>query len=267
MKSRIGKIGLAAVAGTSLVVAPAIAVAESSDGRVPDSSQTETADIAEESGRVVLDKVEGVFSFNQTDVSSNEEIARALNRSAKYLCGSAFSELAAQNAGEDSACCTVSVRGAVQNEFTASLEALADEGSANIVMGCSCAGNPAGGLATANADTNGIRIAYIAEKAGVSGDANTIVFTSSDGYEVALPLDYVNQRYSMIVYEINGCDLSDTVGGTNQLWLGSTSGQYFVRDVEAITFESRETPPPNPYTEAGDAYYGNFPGVGVTSAG
>lgn len=267
MTTNFGKLGMAAVAGTSLLLVPAVtAIAATSDSGTAEAVQVQAADSSTDSAAVSPDKVEGSFSFNQTAVSSLSDVARALGQSAKHLCGSAYAGSSSEDGVSDAREWAVSVRGDVQSAFTATLGEMAEEGSASIVMGCSCAGNPAGGLATANAEVNGITFGSIMKRAGVAEDANTVVFSSADGYEVALPLAYVTQRYSMIVYEINGCELADSVGGTNQLWLGSTSGQYFARDIVSISFETRETPPPNPYTEAGDAYYGNFPGIGVTSA-
>lgn len=61
-------------------------------------------------------------------------------------------------------------------------------------------------------------------------------FTQS---EVTLPLSYVTQRRSLIVFSVNGAPLADSVGGSNQLWLGSTSARYFARDIVSISFEAR----------------------------
>ena len=98
-------------------------------------------------------------------------------------------------------------------------------------------------------------------------NANTIVFTSADGYEVALPLSYVQMRYCPVVFDVNGAPLAESVGGTNQLWLGSTSANYFARDVVAITLEERETPPPSPTSDEAREAYANLPNVGVLLGG
>ena len=55
------------------------------------------------------------------------------------------------------------------------------------------------------------------------------------------------------------------MGGTNQLWLGSTSARYFTRDVVEIrvSCEDEANIPPIPGTpEAGDSRT-NLPNVGV----
>lgn len=65
---------------------------------------------------------------------------------------------------------------------------------------------------------------------------------------------------------INGEKLDASIGGDNQLWLGSTSGSYFARDIVSISIETRQTPPPAPGTaEAGDSY-ANVPNVAIVSS-
>lgn len=136
--------------------------------------------------------------------------------------------------------------------------------AAQVTMGCSCAGNPAGGLAAGNADVLGVTMLSIMNRANVAEDVNTIVFTSSDGYEIALPFYYVAQRFSLIAFDIAGEPVANSMGGTNQLWLGSTAANYFARDVATITFETREIAPPTPGTaQAGDTY-ANVPNISVT---
>lgn len=216
-----------------------------------------------------LSAVEGTFSFTQGDVTPASTIVRAFSNAAAYLCGSAFTGAmpAADNVEGDALSWNISVGGDVQNAFTAPLGELEEEGEAHMIMGCSCAGNPEDGLASVNAEVKGVTIAYILEQAGADADANTIVFTSADGYEVALPLSYVAQRASMIVYDVNGAELGDTIGGTNQLWLGSTSARYFVRNVEKIAVETRDEAPAAPGSpEAGDAY-ANVPNISMTYGG
>lgn len=216
-----------------------------------------------------LSAVEGTFSFTQGDVTPASTIVRAFSNAAAYLCGSAFTGAmpAADNVEGDPLSWNISVGGDVQNAFTAPLGELEEEGEAHMIMGCSCAGNPEDGLASVNAEVKGVTIAYILEQAGADADANTIVFTSADGYEVALPLSYVAQRASMIVYDVNGAELGDTIGGTNQLWLGSTSARYFVRNVEKIAVETRDEAPAAPGSpEAGDTY-ANVPNISMTYGG
>lgn len=134
----------------------------------------------------------------------------------------------------------------MENEFVATVGDLAENGPMNIVMGCSCAGNPADGVAFVDADVSGVMFRSIVDAANPDAGVNTAVFTSADGYGAALPLCYLDQRYSLIVFDVNGQPLSDSMGGSNQLWLSGTSANYFARDITAIRFEERQTPPPAP---------------------
>lgn len=210
-----------------------------------------------------VDEVKGTFCYTQEEVTPTDKITRALNDSPDYLCGSDFQG----TQGDSVEDWVISVKGDVANQFSATLEELEESGRFEVLMGCNCAGNPADGASTVNADVTGITVASILAAADVDPDANTVVFASADGYEVALPLDYVMQRPSLIVYAINGEEMTGAVGGVNQLWLGSTSARYFVRNVETITFESRVEAPPVPGTEAAGDTYANVPNIGVQYGG
>lgn len=177
--------------------------------------------------------------------------------------------LAAEAGAGSQADATALVKGSEAQAVAATLGELGEEGAYHATMGCSCAGNGADGLASMNAEVEGVTVAYLLEAAGASEGANTIVFVSDDGYEVALPLAYVTQRASMVVYALNGAELADSVGGVNQLWLGSTSARYFARNVAEVRVETRDEAlvPPVPGTpEAGDAY-ANVPNIGVVFGG
>lgn len=216
------------------------------------------------SSRVDVAHVRGEFAYTQGEVSPTAAISKAIGAASKYLCGSDF---VASSSGEATSAWSIAVKGDVEHSFTATVEELAVDGSAEFRMGCSCLGNPADGTASVNADVSGITIRSIADAAQPDEGVNTIVFASADGYEISLPFDYVMQRYSLLAYNVNGEPLCNSVGGTNQLWLGSTAARYFSRDVVSISFEDRQTPPPAPGSkEAGDVY-ANVPNVSIVAGG
>lgn len=62
---------------------------------------------------------------------------------------------------------------------------------------------------------------------------------------------YVTERYCPIVFDINGEPIPEVIGGSNQLWLGATSANYFARDIVSIALEERETPAPSPSSRRG----------------
>lgn len=206
--------------------------------------------------------VHGTFTFSQGVVSTVEDLAKNLAGASKYLCGNGAVDAAAPVSPDE---WTISVTGDVENSYSATLSEMADEGAAQITMGCSCAGNPVDGRAAGNAEVFGATVSSIIEKAQPAESVNTVVFTSSDGYEVTVPLFYVVQRFSVIAFDINGEPIGNTMGGSNQLWLGSTAASYFAQDVSEIRFESRQTPPSTPGTvEAGDSTA--TPNVSLTAA-
>ena len=231
-----------------------------------DAAATEVADaVAAAPGKVTSAVVEGVFAFTQGDVTPIETIRQQFANAPAYLCGSEMP--AADATAVDPGEWKITVGGDVQNAYIATLDAMAEEGSAQLTMGCTCAGNPADGRATVNAEVLGVRLAYIAHEAQPSEGVNTVVFTSEDGMEIALPYSYVRNHFSLIAYDVNGEPIANSMGGSNQLWLGSTAASYFARNVVSIDFETRQTPPPTPGTaEAGDAY-ANVPNVSVTDGG
>lgn len=216
--------------------------------------------------RVASPEVVGVFSFAQDEVSANDEIARNLAEGSRYLCGARASETNGVEMAEN---WVLTVGGAVSNGFSATVQEIAQTDAVqSVIMGCSCLGNPADGRATANALVTGISAMVLVEMAQPSEAANTVVFTSSDGYEVALPLSYLRSHYCPIVFDVNGSRLEQSVGGTNQLWLGSTPASYFVRDVTSVRIEERDVVPASPTSdEARAEYAANLPNVGVLLGG
>ena len=249
--SLLALTGLGAAAGLAAAVPageaqPAPAVAEA-------QVQNDSA-VAPRPAAVV-----GDFAYTQDEVDSLDAI-RANIGGTKYLCGSNTDLVPSAPEGW-----SLTVKGAVDQEIHATFEELSNTTEVQTaLMGCSCAGNPADGRASVNAQVTGIPLVALFSMAGVDESANTVVFESADGYEVALPLSYVEQRYCPIVFAVNGADLAESVGGTNQLWLGATAAKYFARDIVSITLEARDEVPAAPGV---DDSYANLPNVGVFFGG
>lgn len=257
------------VVGTSSLMAlsglAGVAVAAPASEDVPDQNQAaESVAASVETSIVKTDVVAGTFAFTQTEVTSLSDMMKNLATAAKYLCG-ANAQVSQQI---DAAEWLVTINGAVKEPVVATFDELVDSaGTKQMIMGCSCAGNPSAGLATINAEVTGIGINNLLEMAQPAEEANTIVFTSADGYSVALPLYYVTTHFSSLVFDVNGSPIVDAVGGTNQLWLGSTPASYFARDIVSITLENRVTPPPSPTSDEAREALGTLPNVGVIFGG
>ncbi len=215
--------------------------------------------------RASAEAVQGDFSYTQTLVSSNDAIARAMGAAA-YLCGNGAFE--GDEFTGDATQWPIAIGGDVQNSYVATVAELqADPEAQKSIMGCSCAGNPADGSASVNAEVTGVAVAHLLEMAGVEADANTVVFRSADGYEVALPMRYITQHYCQVVFDVNDSPIARTVGGANQLWLGSTSARYFAKNIVSITVETRDEAPAAPGSEEAGDTYANLPNVGVFFGG
>lgn len=208
------------------------------------------------------DTVIGRFSFTQGEIDSVGYIAQAMKNAPQYLCGtSPIGSVREAGATSDALSWEIAISGAVQQGFTATVRELAEEKAVHQAMGCACGGNRADGAANVNADVEGIPLQTILEEVRPLDGANTIMFTSADGYSVALPLSYMKQHHSIIAYNVNGEPLENSMGGANQLWVGSTAGMYFIRDIVEITLESRDVAPDIP----GLSRDGNLPNVSIRS--
>ncbi len=207
---------------------------------------------------IPLDNVEGVFAWNQ-DATDAPALFRALYQGSSYLCAGETPDAQA-NLG-DQEITSIDVKGDVLNPFVADVASLNKKAPLKKVMGCTCKGNPSDGLASANAEVEGFMLKALINEAQPSPTVNAITFTCADGYEVTLPLNYVLQRYSVIISRVNGESALDTIGCSNQLWLGNTAARTFARDVVSISFSTQASEPVMPEALK-DA---NQPNVGVRS--
>lgn len=90
---------------------------------------------------------------------------------------------------------------------------------------------------------------------------NTITFTASDGTEVSFPLDFLTQRGAIIANKVNGEDIADIMGCSNQLWIPGFPAKYFVRDISAIHFSYEDEPPLLPDFQDDGHDYTNRPNI------
>lgn len=258
---------LAGIAGTGLMLAgmgvgAATAFASGVEG---DAALLESVEVVGGQNSVrEVPNVQGEFSFSQEQVTPVGEIAKNLGTVSRHLCGASLQE-ETDVAAED---WTISVVGEVEHPYEMTVAELQEDPAVqSVLMGCSCAANPVDGRASVNAEVTGVAVKTLIGKASVRESANTITFISSDGYEVALPLQYVTQRYCPIVFDVNGSPIAESVGGTNQLWLGSTSAKYFARNIVSIQLETRDVPPDAPGSEEAEKEQANLPNVGIYFGG
>ena len=244
----------AGVWGTAATPSPAIAA-----DAAPSADQfVDVEGIRAVTVLVEADAAKGTFAWEQGVPASNAAIRDGFAPATATLCG-ATSSLIATNPLQ----WELKVSGDVEHEFTATVDVMAADESVQQTMTCTCGGNPADGKAIVNADVKGIPVTYLIERANPADGANTVTFVCSDGTEQAFPLGYVIGRHAVISYEVNGEDLSASVGGNNQLWMTATPANYFVRDVVEVRITKEDVPPANP---GEDAEHPNSPNVGMTTS-
>lgn len=254
---RIACGSLAAVTAIAAGAAPLL-IAQTAPGIDNEATSVAYADEGQASGIVKADAVDGVFSYDQSNVTPNSTIASMFRRAVASLCN-ATDDFIVSNPLQ----WKLRVTGDVQEEFVATVDELAQEGSVQQLMTCSCGSNPADGAAIINAEVKGIPVTYLLERANTVEGANAITFISSDGTEQMLPLGYVVGHHAVISYQINGEDLSASVGGNNQLWLTRTPASYFVRDIVEVRISKEAETPAVP---AQDFELPNSPNAGITGA-
>lgn len=258
----------AGITGSALMVASMSTGALVAFADEPAQSSAPSAEAVAEDGviqeTIMLDKVVGTFTFTQTESATKEAIHHVMAKAGQYLCGGLPMVEGAVNV-EDWA---ISINGMVKHEYVTNIgELQKDPEMVSRLMGCMCIANPISGNAVVNAEVTGIPVTTLIQRAGIHPDANTVVFESADGYTTALPLIYLKTHLCPIVFNVAGSPIVESMGGANQLWLGSTSGNYFARDIVSITVEQRDVVPAAPGTpEAGDDY-ANLPNVGVAFGG
>jgi len=254
-KETVKIVGLVASATLVAGAMPVTQVLAGDVSDVPNSHQaTIQANNIQARDNVRIPNIKGIFNYNQGVSASNEQLARNIFKATDVLCGTRAVETP-----DEAAITALQVTGAVGKEFFAQVADYNKNAPVKKIMGCTCKGNPAGGLASANAEVSGFRLAALIRDAEPSEGANAITFISQDGYRVTLPLFYVLQHNATIVSFVNGENTSEAVGCSNQLWLGSTSARYYAQNIVAIEISKQAQDPPAP----GTPEFANLPNVGV----
>ena len=65
----------------------------------------------------------------------------------------------------------------------------------------------------------------------------------ADGFGQPLPLQYALEKNALLVYQVNGEELSSSAGSSLQLWMPETVARYFTRNIVDIEFTARDAEP------------------------
>lgn len=240
--------------GGMLVVSamPAVAMAAT-------SAPADNAVVVEDANQVIasacvkIANVMGEFSWDQGVSATNDQLRERLYKASDILCEKL-------DGTETGVITSIRVSGDVACAFDADVAEYAKKAPVQKILGCTCLGNPIDGRATANAEIKGFRLIQLIKDAQIADGVNTITFVAADGYRVSMPLSYVMQRYTVIVTVVNGEELSEAVGCSNQLWLGNTSARAYVQNIVEIILTAEEVVPAAPGQAGADA-----PNIGVTN--
>ncbi|MEE8717328.1 MAG: molybdopterin-dependent oxidoreductase [Coriobacteriales bacterium] len=259
-KSRLAltATGAAGIASALLLASGMAAAATADEATAPAAGRAAASATAPEAAaRHAVDASRASFAWDQSTVTPNWYIRSAFAPAGATLCSatSAF-------ATTDPMDWQVTVSGDVSDGYTATFEEMAKDQTVTQTMSCTCGGNPSDGRANVTAEVTGIPVGYMVSRAGADSDVNTITFVCDDGSEVSMPLAYVIGRHGVLTFDVNGEGLSESMGGTNQLWLAGTAGNYFVRNVTGIEVTHEDEVPASP----SDDVHPNSPNVGLTSA-
>lgn len=265
----VGAVALAgaAVAGFALVSAGTVASAQaaqpvSADNDAAAEKPCDARGVSAAAARQMPASVAGSFAWTQAEVTPTADLARNVYGATDVLCGSA--DVAGQLAGGAQASAapeiaSIAVTGDVENELVAGVDQLCDEAPVKVTMGCSCAGNPSNGRASGNAAIEGFELSALIAAAQPAENANAITFVCADGYEVAMPLRYALQHYSVVATALNGESCADAVGCANQLFVGGSSARAFARNIVEVRITAEDEVPAVP----GAASDANLPNASV----
>ena len=176
---------------------------------------------------VRVPNVQGSFVFNQLGTTPNDELFNVFGAALTSMCSKPAVELEAQTGGV--ANFYVNVGGHIKKNFTVDVSELSEDASEEALMACSCAtGSPFGQAAVL-----GVPLASIVEMADLEEGVNTVTAYGADGFGQPLPLRYALEHDAMLVYQVNGQELTSATDGSSMHYAG---GCTFVAGDE-ITFE------------------------------
>lgn len=181
--------------------------------------------------------VQGLFAFNQEGVTPNDELFNVFGTALTSMCSKPSDELVSSKDGV--ANFYVNVGGNVKKSFSINVQDLAEEKGKETLMGCSCAtGSPFG-----QARIMGVPLASVVEMADLEDGVNTVTAYGADGYGQPLPLRYAIDHNAMLVYQVNGEELSSAEGSSLQLWMPETVASYFTRNITDIELTRQDSEP------------------------
>ena len=137
------------------------------------------------------------------------------------------------------------IHGLVDHEVTFSYAELLRMTPVEGWVTLACVSNPVGGDLVGNAWWTGVPVRTVLERAGVLGDADAVLQTSSDGWTCLTPLEALtDDRNALLAYGMNGEPLSIDHGFPVRVVVpglyGYVSATKWVVDLEVTRFDKAE---------------------------
>ncbi len=84
----------------------------------------------------------------------------------------------------------------------------------------------------------GVKVMDLLNRAGISPDANTVIFYAYDGYSTSLPLDYIEKNDILLAYGMNNVTLPEDRGYPFELAAQDRWGYKWIKWVTKIELSS-----------------------------
>lgn len=220
-------------------------------------------------GITPVENVEGTFSWNQTDVITEDQL---FNFNWSYLGGDFLrNERQANGDARDTSIYedwTITLSGEVNQEVTFTLADLIESAPVETkAVTMHCTYNPTGGPYIGNCVVTGIPLSWLIEQAGGLTDAAYGLYScSSDGNANSMLVENLEGKDALVVYEIDGEPLQWKDGFPCMLWVGGTGAPINCKELSDLVFVGEDDPDLWEYlgwtTEDGEGYY-NKPNVGI----
>lgn len=189
----------------------------------------------EEKTLIKVSDVSGEFAFNQDVLTPDDGTFNLYGTVMTGVCAVPGFELE-----DNGSSYYINVGGRIKESYTVNVAELAQKRGESRIMKCSCAMSP---QAVTNARVTGIPLSAVLELAQMDEAVNCVTVYGADGYGIPMPLTYALEKEAMLVYQVNGHDLSEEAGGAVQLWMPEAVARYFTRSVVNIELSAEAAEP------------------------
>lgn len=211
------------------------AVRQNEAEKGPETAAPEGFALREEKTLVKVADINGEFTFRQDVLTPDDGTFNLYGTVMTGICATPGFEME-----EKGSSYYINVGGKIEEAYSVNVADLAEEKGESRILKCSCAMSP---QAVTNARVTGVPLSAVLEMAQMDEAVNCITVYGADGYGVPMPLTYALEKEAMLVYQVNGHNLSEETGGAVQLWMPEAVARYFTRSVTNIQLSAEAVEP------------------------